>query len=53
MPDFHEGFDPMGLVIDWLDACKERRLSSLIDLYDETAALDWAARARPCADFRI
>ena len=53
MPDFHEGFDPMGLVIDWLDACKERRLSSLIDLYDEIAALDWAARARPCADFRI
>ena len=40
MPGFHEGFDPMGLVIDWLDACKERRLSSLIDLYDESATLD-------------
>ena len=40
MPDFHQGFDPMGLVIDWLDACKERRLSSLIDLYDESATLD-------------
>ena len=53
MPDFHQGFDPMGLVIDWLDACKERRLSSLIDLYDEIATLDWAARARPCADFRM
>ena len=33
-------FDAMGLVIDWLDACKERRLSSLIDLYDESATLD-------------
>ena len=53
MPDFHQGFDPMGLVIDWLDACKERRLSSLIDLYDESATLDWAARARLCADFRM
>ena len=33
-------FDPMRLVIDRLDACKERRLSSLIDLYHESAALD-------------
>ena len=40
MPGFHDGFDPMGLVIDWLDACKERRLSSLVDLYDESATLD-------------
>ena len=40
MPGFHDRFDPMGLVIDWLDACKERRLSSLIDLYDESATLD-------------
>ena len=32
MRGFHDRFDPMGLVIDWLDACKERRLSSLIDL---------------------
>ena len=40
IPGFHDRFDPMGLVIDWLDACKERRLSSLIDLYDESATLD-------------
>jgi hypothetical protein len=39
-PASHDRFDPMGLVIDWLDACKERRLSSLIDLYDESATLD-------------
>jgi hypothetical protein len=40
MPGFHDRFDPMGLVIDWLDACRERRLSSLVDLYDESATLD-------------
>ena len=53
MPGFHEGFDPMGLVIDWLDACKERRLSSLIDLYDESATLDCCCEGKLCADFRI
>ena len=40
MPGLHDRFDPMGLVIDWLDACKERRLSSLLDLYDESATLE-------------
>jgi len=33
-------FDPIGIVVDWLDACKERRLSALVDLYDDGATVD-------------
>ena len=51
MPGFHGG-RPNGAV-DWLDACNERRLSSLVDLDDESATLDYRWRASPCADFRI
>jgi len=52
MPGFHGG-DSMGLLIDWLDACKERRFSSLVDLYDEAPPWTVAAGATPCADVRI
>ena len=31
-------FDPVAVVIDWLDACKERRLNDLLDLYDAKAS---------------
>ena len=33
-------FDPVGMVIDWLDACRERRLADLLELYAEHATLD-------------
>jgi hypothetical protein len=33
-------FDPIGVVIDWLDACRERRLGDLLDLYADGATLD-------------
>jgi hypothetical protein len=26
--------------VDWIDACRERRLSALIDLYDDAAIVD-------------
>jgi hypothetical protein len=32
-------FDPFALVVDWLDACKERRLHDLLDLYDASASV--------------
>ena len=35
-----DGFDPIGVVVDWLDACRARLLSALIDLYDDGAAVD-------------
>src|SRR5215469_16071298 len=31
-------FDPVAVVVDWLDACKTRRLSDLLDLYDAKAS---------------
>jgi len=32
-------FDPVAVVVDWLDACRARRLSDLLDLYDAKASL--------------
>ena len=37
-----EAVDPIGTVIDWLDACRRRRISSLLDLYDDAATLECA-----------
>ena len=33
-------FDPIAIVIDWLDACRERRLEDLLALYADQATLD-------------
>jgi hypothetical protein len=33
-------FDPMGIVVDWLDACRKGDLRTLIDLYAEDASLE-------------
>lgn len=33
-------FDPIGVVVDWLDACRGGQLSALVDLYDDAAIID-------------
>ncbi|MBR1092029.1 nuclear transport factor 2 family protein [Bradyrhizobium manausense] len=33
-------FDPVAVVIDWLDACRQRRLVDLLELYANRATLD-------------
>jgi len=33
-------FDQMGLVIDWVDACRKGDLASLLDLYADDAELE-------------
>ena len=33
-------FDPVAVVIDWLDACRQRRLADLLKLYADRATLD-------------
>jgi hypothetical protein len=38
MPD--SAFDPIAVVVDWLDFCRERRLNNLLDLYDARASLE-------------
>lgn len=40
MSNFQNGFDPIGVVVDWIDACRERKLSALVDLYDDAAVVD-------------
>jgi len=39
-------FDPIGIVIDWLDACRERRLEDLLSLYADQATLDCCSGGR-------
>jgi hypothetical protein len=33
-------FDAIDIVVDWIDACKQRRLEALLDLYDEVATVE-------------
>jgi hypothetical protein len=40
MSNFPAGFDPMGTVIDWIDACRARELATLVQLYDDAAVID-------------
>ena len=40
MSDARDGFDTIGVVVDWIDACKQRRLDDLLNLYDPTAAVE-------------
>ena len=39
-----DSFDPIGVVVDWLDACRARRLWALVDLYDDEAAVECCQR---------
>jgi hypothetical protein len=43
-PPFHversEGFDAIGIVADWIDACKRRHLGTLLDLYADEAIVE-------------
>jgi hypothetical protein len=32
-------FDPVAVVVDWLDACRERSLDNLLNLYDARGSL--------------
>jgi hypothetical protein len=34
--------DPIATVVDWLDACRSRRIHALLDLYDDAATLECA-----------
>ena len=41
MSNARDGFDAIGVVVDWIDACKQRRLDDLLDLYDVTATVEF------------
>ena len=38
--DLADDFDRIALVVDWLDACRNRDLAALLDLYADDAKLD-------------
>jgi len=38
--DLPKDFDQVAVVVDWLDACRNRDLAALLDLYAEEATLD-------------
>lgn len=40
MLNVRQSFDEIGVVVDWIDACKERRLDNLLELYDDAAVVD-------------
>ena len=40
MSNARDGFDAIGVVVDWIDACKQRRLSDLLNLYDAAATVE-------------
>ncbi|HWI09807.1 MAG TPA: nuclear transport factor 2 family protein [Burkholderiaceae bacterium] len=35
-------FDPIAIVVDWIDACRMRNLDALLDLYADDAKLECA-----------
>ena len=38
--DLADDFDQIALVVDWLDACRNRDLATLLDLYADDATLE-------------
>jgi ketosteroid isomerase-like protein len=42
MSDVPKDFDPIAIVVDWLDACRKRDLAALLDLYAADASLECA-----------
>ena len=45
MSDVPKDFDPIAVVVDWLDACRKRDLAALLDLYSAEASLECACEA--------
>jgi SnoaL-like domain len=35
-----DDFDPIGVVVDWIDSCKRRHLNTLLDLYADEATVE-------------
>ena len=35
-----DDFDPLGVITDWLDACRAGETTALLDLYDDRATLE-------------
>ena len=42
MPISRDESDPVATVVDWLDACRNRQIHALLELYDAAATLECA-----------
>lgn len=40
MANAKQRFDAISIVVDWIDACKQRQLDVLLDLYDDKAIVE-------------
>lgn len=40
MANAKDPLDAIGIVVDWMDACKQRRLEALLELYDDGATVE-------------
>jgi hypothetical protein len=40
MSNARDSFDAIGVIVDWIDACKARRLDLLLELYDDAATVE-------------
>src|SRR3981189_2761247 len=40
MSNAQDAFDAVGIVVDWIDACKQQRLDVLLDPYDDAATIE-------------
>jgi hypothetical protein len=40
MSNARDGFDAIAVVVDWIDACRHRRLGELLDLYADDATVE-------------
>jgi hypothetical protein len=40
MSKAQDPFDTVGIVADWIDACKQQRLDVLLDLYEDAAIIE-------------
>jgi hypothetical protein len=38
--NFQASYDPIGVVVDWLDACRVADIATLVALYDDAATLE-------------
>lgn len=46
MTNFQADYDPIGVIVDWLDACRAADLHTLLKLYDSDATLECRCEGR-------
>ena len=53
MSTLQNDFDPVALVVDWLDACRRRNIDALLDLYAPNATLECGCGEEKSCEGRV